>query len=741
MKRILYAAAAMQLLQAGPVRSQSINADTAGKQIGLDEVTISVNRVQESRKLVAQQVQSLDSKQIAAAQAQTSADLLANTMGIFVQKSQMGGGSPVLRGFEANKVLLVIDGVRMNNLIYRGGHLQNVITVDNAMLDRVEVLYGPSSTIYGSDALGGVMHFYTKQPQFSKDSGKLKTTANAYVRYGSVNAEKTGHADFSIGGRKFASITSVTYSSFGDLMGGKSANPFYDTAYGVRPYYVGQIGGKDTLLANRDPYRQVQSGYDQYDIMQKFAYRQNEHTLHTLNLQYSNTTDIPRYDRLTDPGAGGNGLRFAQWYYGPQERAMLAYNVTSDNEHSFFQHQHVGVNYQEIEESRHTRAFGSARLSHRVEQVAVFGLNIDVQRTTGRHAIRLGLEQQSNMLTSTAEQENISTGAKVPLDTRYPGGSNAMDVWAGYASHTWRIKDNWTLNDGVRLGYTNLRSTFSDTSFFAFPFTEVKQGNFVYSGSAGIIHTPTDKWKLSLMVATGFRVPNVDDLAKVFESAPGSLIVPNNNLNAEKTVNTELGVTRVLGNKAVWENSVYYTRYFDAIVTAPFTYNGADSVMYEGKMSRVLANQNMGSAYIYGLWSHIRARVSDHLQLVGGLTYTYGRIATDSTALPLDHIPPMQLRAQAIYTVGKLGVDFFVNYHGAKKLADYYLNGEDNEQYATSDGMPAWMTANVRVSYKVHKNITVQAGVDNILDTQYRVFASGINAAGRNIFGVVRFNY
>ncbi len=99
MKRILYAAAAIQLLQAGPVRSQTKNADTAGKQIGLDEVTISVNRVQESRKLVAQQVQSLDSKQIVAAQAQTSADLLANTMGIFVQKSQMGGGSPVLRGF------------------------------------------------------------------------------------------------------------------------------------------------------------------------------------------------------------------------------------------------------------------------------------------------------------------------------------------------------------------------------------------------------------------------------------------------------------------------------------------------------------------------------------------------------------------------------------------------------------------------------------------------------------------
>jgi hemoglobin/transferrin/lactoferrin receptor protein len=127
------------------------------------------------------------------------------------------------------------------------------------------------------------------------------------------------------------------------------------------------------------------------------------------------------------------------------------------------------------------------------------------------------------------------------------------------------------------------------------------------------------------------------------------------------------------------------------------------------------------------------------LLLTAGVTYTYGRIKTDSVAMPLDHIPPLVLRMQLAYTRNKLVVDVIVNAHGAKKLSDYNLGGEDNQQYATPDGMPAWVTGNVRVRYKLHKNITVMAGVDNMMDTQYRVFASGINGAGRNVFGVVRF--
>ncbi|MFM8243226.1 MAG: TonB-dependent receptor plug domain-containing protein, partial [Crocinitomicaceae bacterium] len=128
----------------------------------MEEVVLSASRFEEKKKDVAQKIQVIRSKDLQQMNQSSTADVLANSGNVFVQKSQLGGGSPIIRGFETNKVLLVIDGIRMNNAIYRGGHLQNVITLDNSIMDRVEVLYGPGSVVYGSDAIGGVMSFTTK---------------------------------------------------------------------------------------------------------------------------------------------------------------------------------------------------------------------------------------------------------------------------------------------------------------------------------------------------------------------------------------------------------------------------------------------------------------------------------------------------------------------------------------------------------------------------------------------------
>jgi hemoglobin/transferrin/lactoferrin receptor protein len=309
-----------------------------------------------------------------------------------------------------------------------------------------------------------------------------------------------------------------------------------------------------------------------------------------------------------------------------------------------------------------------------------------------------------------------------------------------YFSHTWEINKKLILTDGVRIGYSSLHSTFVDTSFYHFPFTEVTQKNPVYSGSIGLINNPSEDWKLSLLVSTGYRVPNVDDLSKVFESAPGMVIVPNPDLKPEQTVSTELGITRIFNGKTRWDNSIYYTQFYNAIVTDKYTFNGQDSILYDGEMSQVMANQNKEKAYIYGFSSNLSSQCNENIYLSMMINYTYGRIKTDSSDYPLDHIPPFMARLQMIYSAGNFNADFFVNYNGWKKLKNYNLNGEDNEQYATPEGMPAWFTVNFRASYLVQKFITVQAGVDNIFDTQYRTFASGINAPGRNIFVAVRVN-
>lgn len=220
--------------------------DTVQKEpVTLDEVVVYANKFPELIKHLTQSVKVISDKNTLHNQANTG-DILSNTGSVFVQKSQQGGSSPSIRGFEASRVLLMVDGVRMNNAIYRSGHLQNVITIDNMILDRMEVLYGPSSTLYGSDALGGVVNMYTRNPLLSK-TGKTMVSGNASVRYATATEEARGHADFTIGGTKWASLTSVTYGSFGDVKQGANRQAAYPD-FGLKNFIVQRYGNTDSEI-------------------------------------------------------------------------------------------------------------------------------------------------------------------------------------------------------------------------------------------------------------------------------------------------------------------------------------------------------------------------------------------------------------------------------------------------------------------------------------------------------------
>lgn len=706
--------------------------------INVNEVVISANKEAQDKKNVAQQIVVINSDEIAKTNAASSADLIAS-QGIAVQKSQQGGGSPILRGFEASRILLVVDGVRMNNIIYRAGHLQNIVTIDNTMLDRVEVAYGPASTVYGSDALGGAIHFYSRNPELSSTQ-KMLVKANGFARYSSVNNGMTEHLELNLGAKKAAIFLSITNSVFGDLESGRNSNPFYKTTYGLRTKYVERINGKDSLVTNPDKYLQKFSGYSQMDIMAKAIVQQSEKISHILNIQSSNSSDVPRYDRLTDPK--GAGLNSAAWYYGPQKRLLGIYTFKYHDENKkWLQSVTANVNAQEIEESRHNRSFGSKNLNHRIENVGVVGMNIDIDNKFAKNDLRFGLDIQHNTLKSSATVENILDGTSKALDTRYPDGVNTMFNAAIFATHTYKISNKLILNDGIRLGISNLHSTIIDTTFRKLPYSDILQKTPVYSGNIGIVNNVSDKLRIALFTNTGFRVPNVDDLSKIFESAPGLLIVPNTNLKPEKTWTTDLSLTLKEGKKYTWENVIYYTLMRDAIVTGKFQYNGKDSVLYAGTMSAVVAPQNTNKAYVYGFSSSLKYTIDENLTLKANMNYTYGRIKTDSFDYALDHISPLAGSVTLQYTEGKLSSDFYVLFNGWKKIQNYNLLGEDNQQYSTIDGMPAWFTLNLRAQYLLHKNCLIQTGIENILDTQYRTFASGINAPGRNLYVALRLKY
>ncbi len=702
----------------------------------LDEVIIFSNKFAERKKNVVQKIDVVTARQIAAANAQNTGDLLTNTGNVFVQKSQQGGSSPVIRGFEASRVLLVIDGIRMNNAIYRSGHLQNVITVDQNMLERIEVLYGPSSTIYGSDALGGVVHMRTKIPALSS-SAKNKITGSALTRYSSANQEKTAHFDISIGGRKFGWLQSYNFSDFDDMRAGNRA--LQGTYIFLRPTYVTSINGIDSIVNNEDERVQKFSGYSQWDITQKFLYKPNNRLSHLLNLQYSNSSDVPRYDRLQDMRNGR--LRYAEWYYGPQLRQLAAYEMNAE-ETGYFNSIKAILSYQHIEESRHQREYRRYdRLDNRFEKLNVAALTLDARKMYGAHEITLGADGQWNDVRSTAHREDMQTGAVSPLDTRYPNGKNRMSYQGVYAQHIFKWgMGKWVLNDGIRLQSTNMRSTIADNSIFNFPFTEISQDHKALTGNIGIVYMPRTALRFTLGLSSGFRSPNIDDAAKIFESntASAQLIVPNENIRPERTYNADLGFG-YSGEKLKMEASGFYTRFTNAIALAPFRFNGQDSITYNGSRVRVFANQNINEAYLYGFHASIQVDPHKRVRIHSTLNYTHGRLRQPGKQeVPLDHIPPVYGKTSARYATAKFQVEAYALYNGWKKIADYHPSGEDNAQYATKDGTPPWTTVNLKTAWQVSSLFSLQAGLENIFDRNYRHFGSGFTSAGRNLVLALR---
>src|SRR5688572_10920055 len=252
--------------------------DSLSRKKTLEEVIVSVNKWEQKINEIPNMITKVTKMQILRNNPQTSADLLGQTGTVFIQKSQLGGGSPMIRGFATNRVLLVIDGVRMNNAIYRSGNLQNVISIDALSTETVEVIFGPGSLVYGSDAIGGVMDFHSLEARLSPDN-KTLAKGSALARYSSANNENTFHADVNLGWEKWSLLSSATYTKFDDLkMGKKGGQESY-----LRPEYVERINGIDSIVKNIDPRIQRFSGYDQLNFLQKVRFKPSAQ----IDIQYS----------------------------------------------------------------------------------------------------------------------------------------------------------------------------------------------------------------------------------------------------------------------------------------------------------------------------------------------------------------------------------------------------------------------------------------------------------------------
>lgn len=733
-------------------------------------------------------VKQISSKDIKVKNPATTADALEKLGGAYVQRSQLGGGSPILRGFEASRVLLVVDGVRLNNAIYRSGHLQNVITLDNSILDQIEVIYGPGSITYGSDALGGVVHFRTRDPQLNRTDQDHLSDLNIYGRFGTATFEKTGHIDLNYGYRKWAFLTSASVSVFESLRTGTKRSPEYE-GFGFRDFFV-QIAGVDQVRKNPNPAILEDSGYNQVDILEKIRFQPSDSTYFIGNFQFSTSSDVPRYDRLVDTLTSADDLKYAEWFYGPQKRILASIKGRFLNPTPFYDKATIIASYQDIDEDRNTRNFSDIIRERQDENVKIQSYTGDFSKYLDDRELNnltYGVDLNYNTVTSVASRIRISEGT-VALNeglTRYPSGGSTFNTFGGYLGYRWRSPDKrFNLQGGARYSSVNIGLRYREDDDIAWPQEFIDginiQNNNLTWGFGGGFRTKGN-FHIKANVAKAFRSPNIDDFARI-RVRRTRIAVPNPNLVPETSINKELTIAKSFGYLNTAENTGslfrlsatgYITDLDDAIIQVDGPLD-----LPEGPTNTIVASNgdslttqirvNAQTAQIKGLNFNFNYNLKNKLIFEGGIHFTEGFSSfsnefVQDTLVPFSHIPPTYGNVGLTFKSKKWHLEGQVRFNATKSIEDYAISDIDAngvvDRVGTSDnldftpweldedgevsylGSTGWAIFNLYTKFQINDKLSINLAVENIFDKFYVPFSSSIAAPGRNVIISLNGNF
>ncbi len=715
-----------------PLQAQII--DTSDVE-SFDEILVSAQRFDQKRKDSPRQIEVLSSKRLIEMQPATLGDALINSGKVFVQKSQMGGSSPILRGFEASRVLMVVDGVRMNNATYRAGHLQDIITIDPFILDKMEVNFGSGSTLFGSDALGGVLYFKTKEATL----GAKKISPYANVRYLSVNSGMVINGGVQIQLPKVGLILNATSSNFGDLQMGKNSYYDADPNFGLMPKYVTQINNKDTVVDNEDPYVQKGTGYKQLDLFGKLTFKTGLF-LHTLNFQKSSSDLVPRYDRISE---NNNGVFvYGRWDYTPQNRDYLSYQLKFGNDnHS----NRFTIAQQNTEVGRVTRNFGSITERTQLDKVKMNTINFDRHDVLGNLTLNSGIEYVINEVSSKGTNKKITDNSETTTKARYSDSGATTKSWSVFTQAIYNFKPTGTvIQGGLRITGYDLVAHFSTKNPWKLPYTSIQFSNVAPSFDLGMTQMVSDHLMIKGSLNQAFRNPNVDDMTKVFDSKKGvKLLVPNDQLQPEISITTDFGLAYTLPNKFMFETGLFNSNVSNLLLDQKGSWDGNDSMVYDGVNTPVYQVTNIAFANISGAYFNVKARLYKELWVNASATTTSGTYqkGKDSLAQPLDHIPPVFGQVSMRWNAKLWFVEAQILFNGQKDARDYSSSGEDNADKNPVIGNPAWQIFNLRGGFTHKSGLSVQFALENLLDLRYRYFASGVTAGGRSLSCTLSYKF
>ncbi len=640
--------------------------------LNLNEIVYTASRVENKAFNSAEAITLLNKKSLRLNTQRNIPEILLETPGVIIQKTNHGGGSAIMRGLTGNQILYLIDGIRLNNAITRFGPNQYLNTIDRYSIDRVEILKGSGSVLFGSDAIGGVINMLSIEPfEKSKDgfSSKILT------RLGSSNLEKSLHGRLEYKHKNSWITSGITKRAFGDL-----------------------IGGKETKF-------QSPSGYNELDFDIKSKVQLDKRQSITGVFQYVNQQDVPVYHKYKLENFEINKMD-------PQKRILAYTAYTYTPEHGFLKRLKITPNFQLGQESRWSKKNNSTLLRAEHDSIQVFGLAIDLNtfaqkgewKWSGSHGFDGYFDEVKSQRIQFVDQ-------KAPIYERglYPNYAKQKS----YALFSNQHIENkfFQFSVGNRIQFIKLEIPDQENKFI-----EIRPSAWV--GNLYITHQIIPDLKLIYAVNTGFRAPNIDDLGSL-GIVDFRYEIPNYNLRPEKSTQFQIGYK--WNKKHVnWETYLYYNKLRDLIIR-----NRKGSEFIDGYP--VYVKENAENGYIRGLESSFQVFLSRHLQVSATITYTYGQ--NTSKDEPLRRIPPLFGFVNMQYQKEKYWAKFFLQMAGKQERLGA---GDIADNRIGPLGTPGWSIINLSNGILLN-TLEINLTLQNLFNVDYKFHGSGINGVGRTL--------
>jgi len=605
-------------------------------------------------------------------------DALRWQPGVTLQQTTPGQGAAIVRGLKGSAILHLVDGMRLSNAIFRSAPTPYLALVPVSAVERVEIIRGTPASLYGSEAVGGVLLVVTRLPAF--DAGLRRVVA---VGADSAELRRSLSAGLDYGGDRIAASISAEYHATGDRQtgGGRRVGP---------------------------------SGYSARAVRAALRARPDETSEWQLDLQLLEQPATPRFDELV-PGFGQTDPSSSEFLFAPSQRlfARIGYAGRSDPLGLDWD---IVLGWQRIVDDRINRNFGAPERRHESNRSDLLGLTVNVAGARDRLDWVMGADIYHDVVRSARHEENIADGSTGELAPRFPDGAT-IDQYAAFGRLDWHATDVSTLSAGAR--YTISRIDIPGTALDAAARIDI--GNL--SGDVGWRYDLREDWQLLFNLGYGFRAPNIFDLGTLGERPGNRFNIPNPDLDSERVVHGDVGVRRH-GDGWQAELFLYSLRYenrITSVLTGTTTTGGRD----------IVQSVNAATSQLRGAEAGLRIEFGARARLHALINHTWGteRIPGGANE-PADRIPPLS---------GRITVS--VDTRDAWRIEGWLASAARQDRLSSRDGRdvridpagtPGWAIVGAGVSRRSAAGWHIAFGIDNLLDQRFREHGSGIDAPGRN---------